>query len=87
MFVSKAILLLNGSFVSNVGTASYHLAKYLAKLLSPLSKSQCIVNSTKEFTGIIKNERVPSTHQMIYFDVCSKVTMVPLNYTINVTLK
>ena len=31
--------------ISNIGTASYHLAKSLAKLLSPLSKS--------EYTSII----------------------------------
>ena len=28
--------------ISNIGTASYQLAKYLAKLLSPLSKSQSL---------------------------------------------
>ena len=33
--------------ISNVGTASYQLAKYLVKLLSPLSRSQYTVNSTK----------------------------------------
>ena len=28
--------------ISNIGTASYQLAKYLVKLLSPLSKSQSL---------------------------------------------
>ena len=45
------IPLVNGlllrSIIFNVGTASYQLGKYLAKLLSPLSKSQYMVNSTK----------------------------------------
>ena len=64
---------------SNVGTASYHLAKYLAKLLSPLSKSQYTVNSTKEFINMIKNETVPSACKMISFGVSSLFTMVPLD--------
>ena len=51
--------------ISNVGTASYQLAKYLAKLLSPLSRSQYTVNSTKEFINMIKNETVPSAYKMI----------------------
>ena len=33
--------------VSNIGTASYHLVKYLSHLLSPLSHSEFIVKSTK----------------------------------------
>ena len=55
--------------ISNVGTASYQLAKYLAKLLSPLSKSQYTVNSTKEFIDMIKKETVPSSYKMISFDL------------------
>ena len=33
--------------VSNIGTASYHLFRYLAKLLSPLSQSEYTVKSSK----------------------------------------
>ena len=73
--------------ISNVGTASYRLAKYLAKLLSPLSRSQYTVNSTKEFINMIKNETVPSAYKMIYFDASSLFTMVPLDYIIDLTLK
>ena len=46
--------------ISNAGTASYQLDKYLENLLSPLSKSQYTVNSTKEFIDIMQNERVPT---------------------------
>ena len=45
--VSSVDNLLLRPIVSNVGTASYQLAKYLAKLLSRLSKSQYTVISTK----------------------------------------
>ena len=40
---------------SNIGTASYQLAKYLAKLLPPLSQSQYTVKSTKDFIQKIHN--------------------------------
>ena len=61
--------------------------KFLAKLLSPLSKSQYTVISTKEFIEMVKKERVPSSYKMISFDVSSLFTMVPLDYTIDLTLK
>ena len=48
--------------VSNCGTASCKLAKYLAKLLLPLSKSQHTVQSTKELINHIKKQKV---HQII----------------------
>ena len=73
--------------ISNVGTASYQLAKYLIKLLSPLSRSEYTVNSTKEFINRINNETVPNAYKIISFDVSSLFTMVPLDYTIDWTLK
>ena len=73
--------------ISNVGTASYQLAKYLAKLISPLSKSQYTVNSTKEFIETVRKERIPTLYKMIPFDVTSLFTMVPLDYTTDLVLK
>ena len=35
--------------VSNIGTATYHLSKYLAELLSPLSESEYTIKNTKYF--------------------------------------
>ena len=64
-----------------------HHIKYLAKPLSPLSRSQYTVNSTNEFINMIKNKTVPSVNKMISFDVSSLFTMVPLDYTIDLTLK
>ena len=40
--------------MSNIGTASYQLTKYLAKLLSPLSKSEYTVDNNVEFINNIK---------------------------------
>ena len=72
--------------MSNIGTASYQPAKYLAKLLSPLSKSECTVDSNVEFINNIKSEKVPTGHSFISFDVESVFTNVPLDYKINIIL-
>ena len=36
---------------------------------------------------MIKNERVPCVYKMIYFDVYPLFNLVPLDYTIELTLK
>ena len=60
--------------VSNCGTVSYKLAKNLPKFLSPLSKRQYTVQSTKEFINHINKQNVPSNYKMISFDVISLFT-------------
>ena len=72
--------------VSNIGTPSYHLAKYLAKLLSPLSQSEYTISSTKDFIQQIRDVKVPEGHKLISFDVTSLFTNVPLDETINIIL-
>ena len=73
--------------ISNIGTASYQLAKYLAKLLSPLSTSEYTVANNTEFINHVKRMNIPKDHSFISFDVKSLSTYVPLDFTINVTLK
>ena len=65
--------------VPNIGTASYQLAKYLAKLLSPLSNSEYTVQSSTEFMEHIKTKTVPCGYHQISFDVISLFTNVPLD--------
>ena len=43
-------------FISSINTTSYQLAKYLAKLLSPLSTSEYTVKSTSDFITYIKGQ-------------------------------
>ena len=69
--------------VSNIGTATYQLAKYLAKLLSPLSQSQYTVKSTKDLIQKIHNVNVPHGFNMISFDVKSLFSSIPLEEAIN----
>ena len=42
------------TMISNLGTASYQLAKYLAKLLSPLSVFEYAVTNNTEFINHVK---------------------------------
>ena len=70
--------------ISNIGTATYDLAKYL---LSPLSKSSYTVLSTDELVNILKNENVPHDCDLVSFDVTSLFTNVPLEYTIDVIFR
>ena len=68
--------------VSNIGTATYETAKYLAKLLSPLSKSNYTINRTKQFVNHIRKQKVPDGYHIVLFDVTSLFTNVPLDETI-----
>lgn len=69
--------------ISNIGTASYQLAKYLAKMLKPLSESESNIESTDSFLTYIRQLHIPANHQLISFDVVSLFTSVPLDYTIS----
>ena len=73
--------------ISNIGRASYHLPKYFAKTLPPLSKSEYTVNSNLEFISYMKTIYIPSDHKLISFDVKLLITNVPLNFTIDLILK
>ncbi len=73
--------------VSNIGTATYKLSKYLAELLAPLGKSRYTVSSTEEFVNKVKEMRPRSNQTMISFDVVSLFTNVPLEKTIDIILR
>ena len=73
--------------VSNIGTASYQLTKYLAKFLSPLAKSNYTINRTNDLMIKIKNEKIPENYEMVSFDGKSLFTSVPLEHTIDIAIK
>ena len=73
--------------ISNINTATYDLAKFLAKLLSPLNKSEYTISSTDRLLETLKGKSVPPNHKMVSFDVTSLFTNVPLEYTIDIILR
>ena len=72
---------------SNIGTATYETAKYLASLIAPLSKSEFTINNTKEFVKYIQKQKISDGYKMVSFDVASLFTNVPLEETIEIISK
>ena len=60
--------------ISNLNTATYQLARYLAKISSPLSRSQYTVESSNKFVNVIKQQVIPSSYKLVSFDVKSLFT-------------
>ena len=57
--------------VSNIGTATYHLLKYLAELSSPLSESEYTIENTKYFVEKLTKFHIPNDHLLVSFKSCS----------------
>ena len=72
--------------ISNIGTASHHFEKYLVEKLSPLSKSQYIVNKYIEFMNYMKTICILFHHKLISFDLKFVFVIVPLDFTIDLIL-
>ena len=72
--------------ISNTNIAIYVLARYLAKVSSPLSQSDYTVSSCKEFTEIIKLKSIPDNYKLASFYVKSLFTNSPLDSTIDISL-
>ena len=75
------------AIISNIGTASHHLAKHLQKLLSPLSQSEFTLKNKKTFIQEIKNMLPPDGYRLISFHGTLLFTNVPLDHTIDIILK
>ena len=73
--------------ISNIGTATYHLPKYLVQLLKPLSKSQYTLKNTKEFTKKIRKQKIPKGYTMVSFDATLLFRNIPLEDTIKIILR
>ena len=70
--------------ISNIGTATYDISKFLANLLAPLAKSRYTINNTKDFINRIKDKRIGPDYLMVSLDVESLFSNVPLEHTIEI---
>ena len=73
--------------ISNIGTATYEIAKYLNKLLTPLNKTDYNILNTGDLIRRLREEIIPAGYKIISFDVKSLFTNVPLDKTIDYILK
>ena len=71
--------------ISNIGTATYQTAKFLSKILLPLTRSEYTVAKTEDFIKSVRNENVPSDFKIASF--VSLFTNVPMEKTINIILR
>jgi hypothetical protein len=71
--------------VNTIGSPTYELAKYVAKILSPLvGHTDSFIKDSNDFIKIIKNEKIKPKEILISFDVVSLLTKIPLDEVIQV---
>jgi predicted GIY-YIG superfamily endonuclease len=69
--------------VNTIGSPTYELAKYVAKILGPLvGHTDSFIKDSKDFINTIKNEILKPNDTLISFDVVSLFTKIPLNEAI-----
>ena len=71
--------------VSSIDTYNHKLAKYLVKILKPISSNKFCIKDTLSFVDWIK-QQTHNNNYMCSFDVNSLVTNVPLYETINISI-
>ena len=71
--------------ISSVGSVSYKLSKYLAKLLSPFvgTVSDSFILNSEDLTNKIKTLNLNYRYKLVSFDVKSLFTNVPLDDILN----
>ena len=73
--------------ISNIGTATYDTAKYLNKLLTPLSKSDYNILNKEDLIRRLTQETIPAGYKMNSFDVQNLSKNVPLDKIIGFILR
>ncbi|KAG8224978.1 hypothetical protein J437_LFUL003356, partial [Ladona fulva] len=69
--------------ISGIDSPTYHLARYLSKLLAPhIGKSPHHVKNSKDFIEKIRQYRLSPNDLLVSFDVISLFTRVPVDDTI-----
>ena len=72
--------------VSFCGSPAYQLSKHLAKTLKPLTDaSDHKLQSTENFIDAIKTVQIPNNHRLVFFDVKSLFTSIPLQLALDCT--
>ena len=71
--------------VNTIGSPTYELEKYLAKILGPLlGNTESFIKDSSEFVRLIKVEKVEPKDMLLNFDVVSLFTKIPLDEAIQV---
>ncbi|KAI8510912.1 hypothetical protein Bbelb_118280 [Branchiostoma belcheri] len=74
-----------GKIISSIGSVTYELAGFLAKILGPLvGKSQHHVQNSADFVNKIKDIHVEDDETITSYDVCSLFTSIPPKEAVSV---
>ena len=73
--------------VSDIGTATFETAKYLAKLLSPIGQPDYTLTNTTDFIERIKKEAKPERYKILSFNAKILFTNLLLEETLAITLR
>lgn len=66
--------------VNTIGSPTYELAKYVAKILKTLvGNTYSFIKDSNDFVKLIKNKRVDKDDILVSFDVVSLFTKIPLD--------
>ena len=71
--------------VNTIGSPTYELAKYVAKVLKPLvGNTDSFIKDSHDFVNLIKKEKLERDDILVSFDVVSLFTNIPLEEAIQV---
>ena len=71
--------------VNTIGSPTYELAKYVAKILGPLvGNCDSFIKDSSAFVKLIQEEKVEPKDRIVSFDVVSLFTKIPLEEAIEV---
>ena len=74
--------------ISAVGTATYNVSSYIAKILAPLiGNTENTVKNSKEFVELVSDLEIQDDEVMISYDVEALYTSLPINSVLEIARK